>query len=345
MILKFFRKKDNSVKIQKYDEEIKRLEQEDFSSLYNQDISYHNYGYVHTFRTISDGLRLQNVKQFSAGILAGFWISLAYVGAILASYSLGGDAWASLGKIVFSAVFAIVIVLISFLGGGFVTAHMWYNRTMFKGVERWTVFMKACGLVYLGNIIGMFIVVIIFQLSGTMTGEGNLIWEYFLHNFIEKKLYNVGHVMIAGFGLSALTSKIILQAVLWTFMSAILCNFLVCLATQGSKSTKGNAVASMIMYLFILFYFAIGGYQHCVANWFIAWMIITNAILAYQQIDNNLVWIFLLINILPSILGNWVGALIIGYFMGIFNKEFDALLVKEAKLRFLREEVLRLKSK
>jgi formate transporter len=38
------------------------------------------------------------------------------------------------------------------------------------------------------------------------------------------------------------------------------------LATQGAKSTKGNTVASMIMYLLILMFFAIGGYQHSVAN-------------------------------------------------------------------------------
>lgn len=347
MNFKKLNKKEISVKIGKYQKEIEQLEKEDYSFLYNQDVAYHNYGYIHTFRVISDGLRLQNIKQFSAGLLAGIWISLTYIGGIAASYSFNiGDEnhhLASLSKIIFSVVFSFVIVLISFLGGGFVTAHMWYNRTMFKGVERWSIFLKACGLVYAGNVIGMLLVVLIFQLTGTMQNNQEM-WNYFESTFIVGKLYGVGSDLKNG-GLQSLSGNVIGNTLLWTTMSAILCNFLVCLATQGSKSTKGNTVATMIIYMLILFYFAIGGYQHCVANWYIAWMIITESILQPSHINPHFTWIFLLLNIIPSIIGNFIGALIIGWIMSMFNKEFDALLLKEARLKFLKEEIVRLENK
>ncbi|AVN63555.1 hypothetical protein CG006_00970 [Mesoplasma florum] len=337
-------------KISAYKEEIITLEQVDYSPLYSQDVAYHNYGYIHTFRVISDGLRLANMKQFMAGVLAGIWIGLVYVAVAYATFSITN---ASISKILTGAIFGSVILLISFLGGGFVTAHMWYNRTMFKKVERWSIFLKACGLVYAGNIIGIMIFTIIFQLSGALDHTsmiklvdgvevkwtlGNHIYE----SFGAAKLYEVGSAIKNG---EALTASEVFKTIGYVFASAVLCNFLICLATQGSKSAKGNTVAAMIMYFLVLFYFAIGGYQHCVANWFGAWMLILRAISDPTSQHANMAWAFVAFNIIPAILGNFVGALIIGTFMGLFNKEFDTLLVKEARMKFLAEEIERIENK
>ncbi|ATQ35346.1 formate/nitrite transporter [Mesoplasma entomophilum] len=331
-------------KIQNYKKEILTLEQVDYSPLYSQDVAYHNYGYIHTFRVISDGLRLSNMKQFMAGILAGIWIGLVYVAVAMATYSFVGADKAvleSLVKILTGLIFGSVILLISFLGGGFVTAHMWYNRTMFKKVERWSIFLKACGLVYAGNIIGIMIFTCIFQLSGALNHSPALA-QHIYNAFGKAKLYEVGSAIEAK---DALKAGEIFKTIGYVFASAVLCNFLICLATQGSKSAKGNTVAAMIMYFLVLFYFAIGGYQHCVANWFGAWMLILRAISDPTTQHANMAWAFVAFNIIPALLGNFVGALIIGTFMGLFNKEFDTLLVQEARMKFLAEEIERIENK
>lgn len=329
-------------KIENYKEEIKKLEQIDYSPLYSQDVAYHNYGYIHTFRVISDGLRLANMKQFMAGILAGIWIGLVYAAVAMATYSFAGNTTLeSLVKILTGVIFGGVILLISFLGGGFVTAHMWYSRIMFKKVERWSIFLKACGLVYAGNIVGIMIFAVIFQLSGVLN-HNEALANYIYSAFGSGKLYEVGAAIKNN---ESLTASVIFKTIRYVFASGVLCNFLICLATQGSKSAKGNTVAGMIMYFLVLFYFAIGGYQHCVANWFGAWMLILRAIADPNTANVNMAWAFVVFNIIPAIIGNFVGALIIGTFMGLFNKEFDTLLVQEARMKFLTEEIQRIESK
>ncbi|ASZ08943.1 hypothetical protein CK556_01040 [Mesoplasma chauliocola] len=335
-------------KIHKYKNEIETLEQVDYSPLYSQDVAYHNYGYIHTFRVISDGLRLASMKQFMAGVLAGIWIGLVYAAVAYATFSINNQ---SITRLLTGAVFGCVILLISFLGGGFVTAHMWYNRTMFKKVERWSIFLKACGLVYAGNIVGIGIFAIIFQLSGALEhtvlkdASGEIIktlGDHIYSSFGSAKLYEIGTAINAG---ETLTAGEIFKTIGYVLASAVLCNFLICLATQGSKSAKGNTVAAMVMYFLILFFFAIAGYQHCVANWFGAWMLILRVISDPNAKNANMAWAFVAFNIIPAILGNFIGALIIGTFMGLFNKEFDVLLVQEARMKFLIEEIERIENK
>ncbi|ATZ18437.1 formate/nitrite transporter [Williamsoniiplasma somnilux] len=320
--------------------EIKELEEVDYSPLYNKNLPYHNYGYIHTFRVISDGLRLTTLKQFVAGLLAGIWIGLAYTAVSYATYTIKND---SVVKLLTGALFAGVILMIGFLGGGFLTAHMWYNRAMFKKIERWTVFLKACGLVYLGNIAGITIFVSILYLSNGFTAGHGLLMSKVYENFGLHKLYILGDKLGAK---EAILVKDVFKSMGLVFASAILCNFLICLATQGAKSTKGNAGASMIMYLCVLFYFAIGGYQHSVANWYGAIVLIVMAIdgnpilleggQAFNAASGG--W-FILVNIIPAVLGNFLGGLIIGIVMSWFNKDFDDLLLKEARIKHLKEYI------
>ncbi|WP_026389650.1 formate/nitrite transporter family protein [[Acholeplasma] multilocale] len=337
--------------------EISELEQTDFLPLYNKDIPYANYGYIHTFRVISDGLRQSWIKQLMGGLLAGIWIGVCYTAVAYTTAYINNP---SVVKLLTGLVFAGDILMISFLGGGFATAHMWYNRTMFKRVEKWSIFLKAWFWVYIGNIVGIGLFVSLLYVSNGF-GDGQVLLKTY-DNFGLHKIFEVGHQLGAG---QDYTSSHIGKTMGWVFGSSILCNFLICLATQGAKSTKGNTVASMIMYLFILLFFAIGGYQHSVANWFGAWLLIvmaldngaaTEAINAAQMVLNkdtgemelikgaimfskDASWLFILLNILPAIAGNFLGALIIGTFMGLYNKDYDTLLLKEARLKFLHEIV------
>jgi formate transporter len=67
---KFFRSTKNLTDDEIRDE-INSLEKVDYTPLYSKDIAYHNYGYIHTFRVISDGLRQNWLKQLMGGLLAG----------------------------------------------------------------------------------------------------------------------------------------------------------------------------------------------------------------------------------------------------------------------------------
>ncbi|WP_031543293.1 formate/nitrite transporter family protein [Mesoplasma photuris] len=315
--------------------EIQELESIDYSKLDDHDLSYSHYGYVQTFKVIADGLRFSTLKQFSAGMLAGFWIGAAYTAVLYASYKLGNP---SLEKLMTGLLFSGVILLISFLGGGFVTAHMWINRSMFKGVERWRNYAKACGLVYIGNIVGIGIFVSILLLANAFNAEQ---FEYLYDHFSRDKLGWIGTAIQNG-GIGSLTTGKTFQTIGYIFASAILCNFLICLATQGAKSTKGNTVATMIMYLLVLFFFAIGGYQHCVANWYGVWVGILAPLTntgSEVVINNDMGWALIVFNIIPVFIGNWVGAYIMGAIMSWYNKEYEVLLVKQYRIRTLTEEL------
>lgn len=320
--------------------EISALEQENYLPLENKDLPYHHYGYVQTFRVVSDNLKFSVLKQLIGGILAGIWIGVGYTAACYATYTIDN---ASARALLLGAIFSGVILLIAFLGGSFLTAHMWFNRAMFKRIERWEIFLKACTFVYLGNILGIMLFVIILFLSNAF-GNVDLLKFVYLQMGL-KKLYEIG-ALIKTDSTTFINTSAAFKTLVWVLFSGILCNFLVCLATQGAKSTKGNTVAAMIMYFIILFFFVIAGYQHCVANWYVAWVLICMAIApatatGIEHFNPHSAWLFLIFNILPAIIGNYLGAFIMGLLMGWFNKDLDNLLVKEARLKFLKLELVR----
>ncbi len=74
-------------------------------------------------------------------------------------------------------------------------------------------------------------------------------------------------------------------------------------------------------------------------------MLILRAIANSNIKHANMAWAFVVFNIILSLIGNFIGALIIGTFMGLFNKEFDVLLVQEARMKFLTEEIERIENK
>ncbi|WP_027048539.1 formate/nitrite transporter family protein [Mesoplasma syrphidae] len=316
--------------------EIELLEKVDYTALFNKEIPYHIFGYVHTFRVISDGLHLSLLKQFVGGLLAGIWISFAYTAISFSTYSIDNS---SVAKILTGFIFIGSMVLILFLGGGFLTAYLWYSRAMFKGVEKWSVFLKACWWVYLGNITGIGFFVAIFYLSDGYASDDNLLLTKIYENYGLNKMGIIGNRLKTS---SAISGTDVFKTIGTVFGSAVLCGLLICVAIQGSKSTKGDIVASIMVLACIVVFFGIGGYQHCVANWYAAWVIIFMTLDNQQELltltfNNNTFWWYILINIFPSIIGNFVGSLIIGLFMSWFNADYDHLLIKNARLNFLKE--------
>ncbi|WP_036228438.1 formate/nitrite transporter family protein [Mesoplasma photuris] len=331
--LKQFKTKPlNDLNDSKLIEKIKELEEIDYSKLSSPDLPFFHHGYVHTFGVIRDSLRWQWRKQLVAGILAGIFIGVAYVAVVFATASIDN---VSVKKLLTGTLFSGVILLIAFLGGGFLTAYFWMNKLLFTKGERWKIYLKACGLVYLGNILGIGIFSALLLLSKTF-GQAQI--QMIQDSLIYGKMYGLGDQLKSG-GLSNITISIVFKALGFVFASAILCNFLVCLAAQGAKSTKGNVVASMIMNLLVIFYFSLAGYQHTVANWFGAWFALLGPISGTGfTLDVNAGWLFIVINIIPAFFGNWLGATIMTWFIAIFNKEFEVLLIKKYRLQDLKME-------
>ncbi|WP_027062978.1 formate/nitrite transporter family protein [Mesoplasma seiffertii] len=315
--------------------EITELESIDYSPLYSKDLPYHSFGYIHTFRLLADGLHLNILKQFMGGLLAGIWISFAYTAIAYSTYAIDN---VSVVKLLTGFIFIGSMVIILFLGGGFLTAYLWFSRAIFKRIEKWEFFLKACGSVYLGNILGIGLFVTILYLANGYDSTNNLLLTKIYQNFGLNKMGSIGvHLK----NHTSISVNDILKTIGTITASAILCGILICVAIQGSKATKGDAVAAMIMISCIVVFFGIGGYQHCVANWYSGWIMILLTIDSNQELfqitfNNNSSWWYILVNIIPALIGNFFGGLIIGTIMGWFNNDYDRLLLQSSRLKFLQ---------
>lgn len=336
------------------DEEIRTLESIDYSPLHNEKLPAVTYGYIHAFKTMADSLKKKSYIQFTSGVLAGIWIGIAYIACVYAAYSFTNH---SVQKLLIGGIFPLVLTLIYFIGGSFLTAYMSLGYPMMNGVARYRSFFKTMICVYSGNIVGSLIICFLFELSNVFGNPE--VAKFIITTLGLNKIYSVGdqiglNIGIAGNGgpISAhwydgLSASKIAKTVMWVFFSAIICNLLVSLSSQANKATKGNLIGSIIMWWILIFMFAISGYQHCVANWFVAWAIFFMSIfhenvslVAGQEIipSIGIFGIFVLLNIIPAILGNYFGAVIMGFLLAIFNSSYSKLLICEYRLKLLKEE-------
>lgn len=343
------------------DEEIRTLESIDYSPLYNEKLPAVTYGYIHAFRTGMDSLRKKSYIQFTSGVLAGIWIGIAYIACVYAAYSFTNH---SVQKLLIGGIFPLVLTLIYFIGGSFLTAYMALGYPMMNGTARYRDFFKTMFFVYAGNVIGSMIICFLFELSNVFGNPE--VASFIVDTLGLKKIYSVGdqiglNIGIYGNGTAitahwydGLTAAKIAKTIMWVFFSAIICNLLVSLSSQANKATKGNLIGSIIMWWILIFMFAISGYQHCVANWFVAWALFFMSIfqenislVAGQQLvpSIGICGIFILLNIIPAILGNYVGGVIMGFLLAIFNSSYSKLLISEHRLKLLKEERENLENK
>lgn len=178
--------------------------------------------------------------------LAGLFIAFAAVTSTIVSASLLADpATYGLGKLLQGLVFSgglIFVVLTSselFTGNSLMFAALLDGRLSPRGL------LRNWGLVYLGNFLGAFFLVLLVLLSGIYAANSGEL-ALTLASFAEKK-------SALSFGTA--------------FFLGLLCNLLVCLAVWLAFSAK-TFTAKLLACVLPVTFFIICGFEHSVANMF-----------------------------------------------------------------------------
>jgi formate/nitrite transporter len=213
-------------------------------------------------------------KMIIFGFLAGVYVGFGALLMIRVSGNLPHE-WGSFGTFIGCATFPLALILIFIAGGELVTGNMmllpfaWFQKkiTFVQLLRNWSVvlvgnFLGACFVAYMfGHVVGL-----------TETGS-----------FLTKTVTLAQGKIHDGF--------------LKAFVSAIGCNWFVCLAVWMGLATK-DFTGKMFAAWWPVMGFATIGFQHVVANMFV----ITAAIFA-----GHVTWAEYAPNFLAVLLGNIVG--------------------------------------
>lgn len=182
-----------------------------------------------------------NKSQFMwKSIMAGFFLGIAMILSYTLGYLFSNDAAISKFLIAFS--FGIGLVCISFLNAELFTGNcLTIMFPVFKKKAKIKDIISPLFLCYIGNMIGICLIMALFMLS---LEKGNEFHAY-ITNLSEAKL---------SFTLMPL------------LLRAILCNFVVCIASFTSHKMEDGSVKLMVLMLLVAT-FVIAGLEHCIANW------------------------------------------------------------------------------
>ncbi len=178
---------------------------------------------------------------FVSSMVAGMFIAFGgFVSTVMGALAAG--AGCTVTKLVQATLFASALSLVISAGCELFTGN---NLTMACGaLEKrvsWAQVCKLWGVCWVGNLVGSWIMVILFNLSGA--GSAEAIATLFTTVAVTKTTMSVTQLIIRG----------------------ILCNICVCLAVWCATKLQ-NEVARLIMCLWCILIFMICGFEHSVAN-------------------------------------------------------------------------------
>ncbi len=238
-------------------------------------------------------------KQIILGILAGMFIALAAVAAtILSSKTMD----IGISKFLSGIVFSMGLISVVLTGAQLFTGNIIGITSVLDKKATLKEYLKNLLIIYISNMIGALIIAVLVYYSGLLSSYSN---------------------EIAHYSVSLATKKLELSFVK-AFTSGILCNILVSLAVILSMSVK-ETTSKIIVIVFPILAFIIGGFEHCVANMYY----IPIALISKLNIDliGNIdvssinVGNYLFNNLLPVTIGNIVGGLIISILIYYGSKE------------------------
>ena len=226
---------------------------------------------------IKIGYSLKNV--FLLAVLGGLFIGLGGHGSLVVTQTLS-NIDAGFAKFMGAAVFPVGIILVVFAGAELFTGNTLISASWLNGDVKLKHFMINLAVVFLGNLVGSLILVILLYAGNMYTGA------------LAEKAIAVAE---------AKATLTFTQA----FMRGILCNVLVAGAVYIQVASQ-DAIGKVFTLWFPVMLFVLSGYEHVVANMFFVPM---GAVLGA-----NLNWTEVFVNnMIPVTLGNWVGgALFIG---------------------------------
>ncbi len=229
-----------------------------------------NIGYKKYKQSKDDPFRF-----FMKAVVAGGYLGAA---AIL-SYTLGAMFQDNMmvSKVLISSTFGIGLVAIMFLGAELFTGNCF--TTMFPVFQKQVKFrqiLRTWAICYVGNAIGMSIVCFIFIKSGAQSGIIGSYLEYLMHSKLEFDVMEL-------------------------FYKAILCNFIVCIASYSGYRIQDDT-AKLIVIMGFVMAFVLPGFEHCIANAGIFTMGIT-------RLGSSISWTALPWQMLIATIGNIIGGL------------------------------------
>lgn len=238
-------------------------------------------------------------KMFVLAIFAGIFISIAGASATIASCTVDN---ASISRLINSLIFPAGLAMVVLAGSELFTGNCLILIPVIKKEVKALSFIKCLAVVYIGNLVGSLLFTLMFVYGHTpdLFNEG-----------LAKSLVST----------AAMKTSLSFQD---SFLRAILCNFLVCIAvwiTAGAQNTADKVIGLYPP----IFVFVLAGYEHCVANMFY----IPAGILCsseYGIAAEGLNWgTFFVNNLVPVTVGNFIGGAIfvgMGYwFAYLHNKK------------------------
>lgn len=266
-----------------------------------------NTNYLTIDRIIAQNIEASQHKTSSrisrtilVGLMAGFFVALGAEGSNLAMHSISN---VGLARSLAGAIFPVGLMMVIFLGGELFTSDCLISMALYSKKISWFSELRTLIIVYISNFAGAFLVA----------------WM----------INNCGQLNYSDGAAGAYTIKVALGKVsvnpYQAFISAILCNVLVCLATFMASAATDIAGKCLAIFFPILL-FVISGFEHCVANMYYipaGILAAANPLYAQQAVDTyhitasqltSLTWGGMIHNLIPVTLGNMVGGM---FFVGL----------------------------
>jgi formate/nitrite transporter len=179
-------------------------------------------------------------RQLLFGVLAGAYIALAAQGSNMAIHTIQS---AGPAKALAGAIFTVGLIVVVVAGAELFTGNCLMIVGLCRREIKLSAMLRNWGLVYLGNLIGALIIVLLIAASGQLNTSGNLLAAFTIKVAAYKTALSFGQA----------------------FSLAILCNWLVCLAVwmaAGARDIAGKILAVF----FPVWLFVASGFEHSVAN-------------------------------------------------------------------------------
>lgn len=193
--------------------------------------------------TIQNGVKKVKKRhrtQLLLGFLAGMFIAFAAYSGTMAMHSVESVGPA---RVLGGAIFPVGLMLVIFLGAELFTGNCLISLAVWdKKVKVWDMF-KNLGIVFFGNLLGAFFIVVLCYLSGLWNTSGGLLGAYTINTALTKASLSPVSALASG----------------------ILCNILVC----GSilVMTMSTDMTGKIWGIFFtIMAFVVCGFEHSVAN-------------------------------------------------------------------------------
>ncbi len=234
------------------------------------------YGNAGAKKAASPALRL-----FLLGILAGFEIACGGALSTIASFSAGS---ASIVKTLASFTFPLALTMVIWTGAELFTGNCLIIVPVLSGKAKLSGMLRNWLLVYLGNMVGGFIIAAIATFSHIYSFDNGNLATMVVSTAVTKANISFGD----------------------GFLRGILCNVLVCLAVWCSFAADELAGKVLALWLPVML-FIICGFEHCVANmYFIPAGLLTSAFYGVPA-DGLSLFGFFVTNLIPVTLGNIIG--------------------------------------